>query len=219
VKLRGFRIELGEIEAVLGEHSKVRQAVVLAREDLPGDKQLAAYVALEDGAAATANELRSYLRAKLPEYMVPSTFVFLESLPLTSNGKLDRSALPAPDRNGREPVDAHVGPRTAVEELVAHIWAEVLKLENFGIHDNFFDLGGHSLKATQVISRVRETLRIDLHLRVLFEAPTVAEFASRVEQSFAADAGELAELIRCMAEIDSLSDEETKRRLEKATQA
>ena len=216
VKLRGFRIELGEIEAVLGEHSQVSQSVVLAREDVPGDKQLAAYIVLEPGAAATANELRTFLKAKLPEYMVPSTLVFLEAMPLTPNGKLDRKAFPEPDRSHSGVADNFAAPRTLVEEMIAGIWAEVLKLDKFSIHDNFFDLGGHSLKATQVISRVRETFRMDLPLRVLFEAPTVAELAFRVEQSFA-DAGELEELAREVAEVDSLSDEEIERVLEKRT--
>ena len=149
--------------------------------------------------------------------MVPSVFMFLESLPLTPNGKLDRKALPGPDQSRPELDETFSAPRTRVEELLAGIWAEVLKLEKVGIHDNFFDLGGHSLKATQVISRVRETFRMDLPLRVLFEAPTVAELAFRVEQSFA-DAGELEELARHVAEVDSLSDEEIERELEKQTQ-
>ena len=217
VKLRGFRIELGEIEAVLSEHSQVRQSVVLAREETPGDKQLTAYVVLDHGATARTDELRRFLRAKLPGYMVPSAYVFLESFPLTSNGKLDRKALPAPAAGFPESTDGYAPPRTLVEEMIAGIWADVLKLERLGMHDNFFDLGGHSLKATQVVSRMREVFRRDLPLRTLFEAPTVAELALRVEQSFA-DAGELEEIAHCVVEVDSLSDEETARQLEKETQ-
>ena len=214
VKLRGLRIELGEIEVVLSEHPQVRHSVVLAREDVPGDKQLTAYIVLDEGAVAGADELRRFLKAKLPEYMVPSAYVFLESFPLTSNGKLDRRALPAPNRGSTEAIDGRGAPRTLMEEMIAGIWADVLKLDRFGIHDNFFDLGGHSLKATQVMSRLRQAMRADLSVRVLFEAPTVAEFALRVEQSLA-DTGELEELARHVVELDSLSDEEIERELEK----
>jgi amino acid adenylation domain-containing protein len=216
VKLRGFRIELGEIEAVLGEHSRVRQSLVVAREDLRGDKELVAYVVLEHGATAMDNELRSFLKTKLPEYMVPSAFVFLDAMPLTPNGKLDRKRLPEPDRSNCELASGFVAPRTLVEEMIAEIWADVLKLEKLGIDDNFFDLGGHSLKATQVISRVRQTFRMDLPLRVLFEAPTLAEFASRVQHSIP-DAGELEKLARYVAELDSLPNEETERQFDKQT--
>jgi amino acid adenylation domain-containing protein len=224
VKIRGFRIELGEIEAVLSQHPAVRETVVVAREEvdnpksaiqnLNSDKWLVAYVVSTCDAVVTSDELRAFLKEKLPDYMVPARFVFLDAMPLTSNGKLDRKALPEPDSGNCELVASFVAPRTVVEELIAEIWAEVLKLDKFGMHDNFFDRGGHSLKATQVISRVRETFRIDLPVRVLFEAPTVAEFASRVEQHFT-DPSELEEISRYVAEIDSLPDEEIKRRLEK----
>jgi acyl carrier protein len=149
--------------------------------------------------------------------MVPSAFVFLDDMPLTSNGKLDRNALPSPDQSYRGFEHGFAAPGTPVEEMIAGIWAEVLKLEKIGIHDNFFDLGGHSLKATQVMSRVREALQVDLALRVLFEAPTVAELAARVEQSMPR-AGELEELAQSLAEVESLSDEDLKRQLEKETE-
>jgi acyl carrier protein len=161
--------------------------------------------------------LRTFLKEKLPDYMIPSRFVFLDAMPLTSNGKVDWKALPEPQRGLSEFTARFVAPRTVVEELIAEIWAEVLKLDKFSIHENFFDLGGHSLKATQVISRVRETFRIDLSVRVLFEAPTVAELASRVEQSFT-DAGELEEIGRYVAEVDSLSDDEIERQLKGKTE-
>jgi amino acid adenylation domain-containing protein len=212
IKLRGFRIELGEIEAVLSEHREIVQSVVIAREETPGDKRLVAYVVSRDRATATATELRAYLKEKLPEYMVPSAFVFLDAMPLTPNGKLDRKALPVPGRNYRESEDGFAAPGTPVEEMIAGIWAEVLKLEEVGIHDNFFDLGGHSLKATQVMSRVREALQVDLTVRVLFEGPTVAELAARVEPSLP-QARELDELARSLAEVESLSDEDLERRL------
>ena len=183
VKVRGFRIELGEIEAVLAGHEGVRETVVVAREDEPGEKRLVAYLVAAQETAPTVSELRSLLKGRLPEYMVPSAFVVLDELPLTPNGKVDRRALPAPDHTRPELEEAFVAPRTPVEEVVAGIWAEVLGMEQVGIHDNFFELGGHSLKATQVVSRVREAFQVELPLRSLFESPTVAELALAVTQS------------------------------------
>jgi amino acid adenylation domain-containing protein len=174
VKVRGFRIELGEIEVLLGHHPGVRDCVVLVREDVPGDRRLAAYVVVEGGQAPRAEELRLHLQSRLPEFMIPSAFVFPEALPLTPNGKLDRQALPAPERADGE---GYVPPSDPIEELLAGIWAEVLGLERIGVHDNFFDLGGHSLLATQVASRIRGVFRVDLPLRQLFEAPTIAGLA------------------------------------------
>jgi amino acid adenylation domain-containing protein len=182
VKVRGYRIELGEIEAVLGQHPAIQQAVVLAREDSPGDKRLVAYTVAAAGSAPSANELRSFLQQKLPEFMVPSAFMFLESLPLTPNGKLDRKALPAPDQSRPELDETYSSPRTPVEELLAQIWSDVLKLDKVGIHDHFFELGGHSLLATQLISRIRDTFKIDLPLRSLFEAPTIYGLAQRIQE-------------------------------------
>ena len=187
VKIRGFRIELGEIEAVLDTHASVREAVVLAREDVPGDKRLAAYLVCS-GEAPSVTELRDLVKAKLPEYMVPSAFVFLDALPLTENGKVDRRALPAPEVGGgiaRE----HVAPRGPVEEALAAIFSEVLRLPTVSAHDGFFELGGHSLLATQVIARVRAAFAIDLPLRALFEATTPAELAARVDAALRADRG------------------------------
>jgi acyl carrier protein len=181
VKIRGYRIELGEIAAVLGQHSGLRQAVVVAREDSPGDKRLVAYTIAAPGSAPSANELRSFLQQKLPDYMVPSAFMFLESLPLTPNGKLDRKALPAPDQSRSDLDETFAAPQTSVEKILASIWSDVLKLDKVGIHDNFFHLGGHSLSATQVISRLRDTFTVDLPLRSLFEFPTIAALAERIE--------------------------------------
>jgi len=182
VKLRGFRIELGEIEAVLNQHATVRDAVVMVREDEPGDKRLVAYVvAAQNEAAPTLSELRSFLSEKLPEYMAPSAYVVLDGIPLTPNGKVDRRALPAPDEARSELAGEYVGPRTELEAEVAGIWAEVLKVERVGIDDNFFELGGHSLLVTQVISRLRKSLQVELPLRALFESPTVAALAEGIE--------------------------------------
>ncbi len=177
VKIRGFRIELGEIEAALGQHPAVRQAAVLAREDAPGEKRLVAYVVAE----STADELRRFLKDKLPDHMVPAVFVLLDALPLLSNGKIDRRALPAPDRARPELDKAFVAPRTPTEEMLAEIWAQLLDIERVGIHDNFFDLGGHSLLATQAVSRMREAFEVEIPLRRLFEVPTVAGLAESIE--------------------------------------
>ncbi|MBD2083577.1 non-ribosomal peptide synthetase [Trichocoleus sp. ST-U3] len=181
VKVRGFRIELGEIEAVLSQHSGVQQAVVIAREDNSSDKCLVAYVVLKQEAATTPVQLRSFLKEKLPNYMVPSGFVLLEAIPLTPNGKIDRRALPEPDTARPELESAYIAPRTAIEEVVAGIWTQVLGLEQVGMRDRFFDLGGHSLLATQVISRLREAFQVEIPLRSLFESPTVAGLAERIE--------------------------------------
>jgi amino acid adenylation domain-containing protein len=182
VKIRGFRIEPGEIEVTLAQHPSVRDSVVVAREDSPGDRRLVVYVVSQQRTSLTTQELRSFLKDKLPDYMVPSAFVILDALPLTPNGKIDRKALPAPDQNRSEFEQSYVAPRTPVEELLAEIWAEVLKVERVGIHDNFFDLGGHSLKATQVMSRLRDAIQVDLSLRFLFESPTVEGLARMVEE-------------------------------------
>jgi amino acid adenylation domain-containing protein/non-ribosomal peptide synthase protein (TIGR01720 family) len=181
IKLRGFRIELGEIEAALGQHPEVLHGVVLLREDTPGDKRLVAYVVPQREPGPSAAELRAYLKAKLPEYMVPSAFVFLRELPRTTNDKVDRRLLPPPSEDGAGHGVDFVGPRTPAEELTAGIWADVLKIKRVGVHDNFFELGGHSLSATQAVSRLRSAFQADLPLRALFEAPTVAGLSARVE--------------------------------------
>jgi amino acid adenylation domain-containing protein len=179
VKVRGYRIELGEIEAVLEAHAGISAAVVVVREDRAEEKQLVAYVVGAEGAEPPASsELRGYLQQQLPGYMVPGSFVVLAELPLTANGKIDRRALPAPDKIRSN--EEYVGPRTAEEELVAGIWSSVLNVPKIGMHDNFFELGGHSLLATQVISRMREAFQVELPLRIIFESPTVAGLAHEV---------------------------------------
>jgi non-ribosomal peptide synthetase component F len=181
VKIRGFRIELGEIEAVLGAHAGVQSVLVLAREDQPGDKRLVAYITEHQRANVTTSDLRSYLKKKLPDYMVPSHIVILQQMPLMPNGKVDRRALPAPEpgvTTGHE----YTSPRTRTEELLASIWADVLRLRRVGIHDNFFELGGHSLLAMQVVSRIREVFQAELPLSQLFKHATVASLAEKIEE-------------------------------------
>ncbi|RPH56883.1 amino acid adenylation domain-containing protein, partial [bacterium] len=182
VKLRGFRIELGEIEAVLTRHPSFHECVVLAREDTPGTSFLAAYVTGSPDAPPQPEELRAFLGARLPEYMVPPAFVVLDALPLNPNGKVDRKALPAPERAGGE-AEGRVAPGDLVEELLAGIWAEVLGIERVGVGSNFFELGGQSLLATQVVSRIRGVLGVNLPPRTLFEAPTVTELARAVREA------------------------------------
>jgi amino acid adenylation domain-containing protein len=188
VKIRGFRIELGEIEAVLAQHPAVRESVVVARDDSSGNgattelKRLVAYFVPAQNHASSVGELRDDLKAKLPEYMVPSAFVELEALPLTPNGKIDRKVLPAPDPSSFRPEETYQAPRTQVEEVLARIWEEVLGLEQVGVHDHFFELGGQSLQATRVVSRVHDVLGVELPVLSLFEEPTLSGLADRLEE-------------------------------------
>jgi amino acid adenylation domain-containing protein len=212
VKIRGFRIELGEIESVLRQHAAVREVVVIARGEKPPDQRLLAYV-VSAQPAPTISELNDFLRQKLPAYMVPANFVFLEALPLTSNGKIDRGKLPDPDPSRPEQESSFVAPRTPVEELLAEIWGDVLNLRQVGVHDNFFELGGHSLLLTQVASRIEQTFQLALPLRVLFDAPTIAD------QSVAIAGAQLkeedaAEVARMVEELKQLSPEEVQALLE-----
>jgi amino acid adenylation domain-containing protein len=199
VKIRGFRVELGEIETRLAACDGVREAVVIAREDIPGDKRLVAYVVFHEGAEVEPGVLRAQLSVALPEYMMPGAFVSLPALPLTPNGKVDRRALPAPDSSSlvTRPYEA---PRNTLEKVLSGIWSELLGVNTVGIHDNFFELGGHSLLATQVVSRIRETFQMELPLRVLFETPTVAGLADAMRSMCDADALEqTAEIIQQVA--------------------
>lgn len=210
VKIRGFRIELGEIESVLCGHGDVSQAIVMAREDEPGHKQLVAYVvppekslsSLDKETVLTSSnkeefatlsgeslpsfteDLRNYLALSLPDYMIPAFFVFIDKVPLTPNGKIDRKALPAPDLSLRQVEQEYVAPQTALQHQLCEIWAEVLRVEKIGIHDNFFKLGGHSLLATQVVSKINRATTINFSLINLFENPTVNEISQMVELNY-----------------------------------
>ena len=191
VKLRGFRIELGEIEAVLNQHAAVQRAVVLAREDEPGEKRLVAYFVTDNSVDAPPDSQQFYifLKEKLPEYMVPAFFVPLEKFPLTPSGKIDRKKLPRPDESQLKTGRAYVAPRTPDEEVLAGIMADVLGLKQVGIDDNFFELGGHSLLGIKLQSRIRNTYQIELPLVKIFESPTVAQLAQLIEITRLAEQG------------------------------
>jgi amino acid adenylation domain-containing protein len=184
VKLRGFRIELGEIEALLCQHPTIAQATAMIREDLPGDRRLVAYIVSKSPAATPpTSELRQFLQQKLPDYFLPSAMVVLPALPLTPNGKIDLKALPIPDADNFQLQTSFVAPTTSTEISLAEIWSQVLRIDKIGTGDDFFELGGHSLLATQVISRVRQAFEIDIPLQSLFEQPTIAGLASRIDTS------------------------------------
>lgn len=210
VKIRGYRVELAEVEAVLREHDKVREAVVVASESEPGEKRLVAYLVAATEEALNTDKLRSFLREKLPEYMVPQAFVLLRALPLTRNGKVDRQALPAPDQE-RSEERVFVAPRNPTEEALTCIWIEVLGLKRVGVNDNFFELGGHSLLVTQVVSRLRNSFQVALPLRSLFESPTIAGLAVAIERCRVEK--EHAEMAYMLAELEGLSEEEAQRLL------
>lgn len=200
VKVRGFRIELGEIEAVLSQHESVRAAVVAAREERPGEQRLVAYVVGNENPLPTASEWRAFLIQRLPEYMIPSVFVNLESLPLLPNGKVNRRALPAPDSSRPELRRAFVPPEDPMQAKLVELWKDVLKLDQVGIHDDFFELGGDSILATRLVSRVRRHFDVELPLRELFWRPTVFELCSVIDDLL-------------VAELENLSDEEAEQLL------
>ncbi|BCL83203.1 non-ribosomal peptide synthetase [Ktedonobacteria bacterium brp13] len=182
VKLRGFRIELGEIEAVLDKHPDIRESVVVFQDENVSEKRLVAYVVASHETTPSVQEVRRYVRARLPEYMVPSHVIMLETLPLTSNGKVDRKALPVPVVSANHEFGEQEHARTPVEELLLDLWSKVLGSTHVGINENFFELGGHSLLVTQLIARMRAMLGVEVPVRAMFEAPTVAGIAQRVEQ-------------------------------------
>ena len=202
VKVRGFRIELADIEAALNQHEAVRETVVTVHQDTTEDKRLVAYIVADDEAhAPNVTQLRAYLKDRLPEYMIPSAFLFLLQLPLTPNGKIDRRALPAPDAFRPDLETAFVAPESFIEQRLAAIFLQVLGLKQVGIHDNFFELGGDSLLAAQLVSRARRAFDIELPLRELFWRPTIAELSLLIEEAF-------------IAHLEEVSEEEAERMLE-----
>jgi amino acid adenylation domain-containing protein len=217
VKIRGFRVEPGEVEAALTNHSDVRDAVAVARADHSGTKHLAGYVVLRPGSTVTNLQLRAFLATQLPSFMVPSHIVVLEKLPLSSNGKVDRRALPAPENLPSTPGDATTAPRNATEVLLVEIWREILQCDQIGVYDNFFHLGGHSLLATQIISRVAKALGVELPVRLVFETPTIAAMAQAVDAAqqqpqtrptITARPSPASRTQRVLDRIDDLSDSE-----------
>ena len=202
VKIRGVRIELGEIETVLKTDQAIKQAVVVARDESGGGKQLVAYLVVDRPLAI--NELRMLLRRKLPDYMVPAAFVLLEALPLNTSGKVDRLALPPPSQNQSTTEEDFVAPRTPVEDVLASIWADTLAVEHVSINDDFFSLGGHSLLVARIVARVREALQVELPMRTLFEASTVAALAAEVEKLRQTTRGLTAHPLARVARKDSL---------------
>jgi acyl-coenzyme A synthetase/AMP-(fatty) acid ligase/acyl carrier protein len=181
VKIRGFRVEVGEVEVALSQHPAIGEVVVVPGEETRGDRYLIAYLATIEDSAPSISEIRGFLQQKLPEYMIPSAYVFLEALPRTANGKVDYRVLPMPELE-RDRLEAeYVAPRTPTEKQLAKIWQEVLGLEQVGIQDDFFELGGHSLLATQVISWARDHFEMEIPLLRLFETPTIAGLAELIE--------------------------------------
>ena len=219
VKIRGFRIELGEIESVLHEHSRVCRAVARAQEIRVNDVRLIAYVVLETGQQLTGFDLRQFLMKKIPAYMVPSHFVFLETLPLTQNGKIDRQALPPCDSSQFFVEETSLAPEGAIEEVLASIWREVFRVGHIGKHDNFFELGGHSLLMTQVVARIRKNFDVELGLREFFQCPTVAGQAHAIkrllnESGNGHDEESNKDLMHLLDQIDHLSEDELRTLLE-----
>ena len=191
VKLRGYRIELGEIETVLSRHPEVEQAVVIIREDQPGDKRLVAYVVPAeaeptDEATQLSSNLRRLLAAKLPEYMMPSAFVMLAALPLTPNRKVDRRALPKPDESRRDLESTYLAPRDNLERQLANIWEKILDVKTVGVEDSFFELGGHSLLAVRLFAQIENRFGKRLPLAALFQAPTIEQLANVLRETAAA---------------------------------
>jgi amino acid adenylation domain-containing protein len=206
VKIRGHRVELAEIEMALLDRGDIKEAVVVAREDHPGAQRLVAYLVPVSHPAPTVSDLRCLLQGKLPDYMIPAAFVMLDALPLTLTGKVDRHALPAPGRTRPSLTSPFVMPRTPTEDRLAQIWTEVLSLEQVGIHDNFLELGGHSLLAMQVASRVHDTFHVEVPLKSLFEAATVADMAEVIAEHQMQTVGDAA-LASLLAEVEQVVDD------------
>jgi amino acid adenylation domain-containing protein len=211
IKIRGYRVAPTEIEAVLLDHPLVKDIGVAAWNHNSEDKDLVAYVVPFEHSAPTSADLREFLRGRLPDYMIPSAIVFLNSLPST-NGKLDRTALPKPDAIRSELSTSYAPPQTEIEERLTRIWSEVLGIDSVGIHDNFFDLGGHSLDATQIMSRVIQTFQLELPIKALFDSPTVADMAVVITQNRVKKASQ-EDLARLLSEVEALSDEEAQKLL------
>ena len=212
VKIRSFRVDVTEVETALEQHNEIRNVVVMGKNDQIGNTRLVAYVVPRNRPAPNFATLKTFLRDKLPEYMVPTEFVFLDELPLMSTGKINRRALPEPLHRGSNRLIPVVAPRTLIEKRLAEIWAEVLSVPELSVQDNFFDLGGHSLVASQLISRVIQKFHLELPIKALFDAPTVAEMALIITQNQAKLATD-AEVARMLCEVEAMTEEEAQKLL------
>jgi amino acid adenylation domain-containing protein len=215
VKIRGYRVELEEIEMTLLEFPGIKEVVVTALNNNSGDERLVAYVVPQTAPGPNVSQMRRFLEARLPDYMIPSTFLFLEALPLTDTLKVDRKALPKPNGLRPEISAPYTAARNSTEEALVKIWAEMLNLDQVGVHDNFFDLGGHSLTATRVISRVVKTFPLDLPVKALFDSPTVAEMAEIIARH-QDNKSSNTDLQKILNELESLSDEEAQLHFDKS---
>lgn len=216
VKIRGYGVEVAEVEKALRAHEAVRDAVVVGRHNKSAETQLVAYFTVAQQRAPSASDLREFLSSSLPAYMIPSVFVRLDTLPLTPQGKIARRALPDPEQTRPELSIAYVAPHSDMELQLARIWSSVLSLDRVGIHDNFFDLGGHSLAATRVISRVVQAFQLELPVRSLFDAPTIAEMAVIIHQIRSERASD-AELAQMLRDVETITEEEAQRHEVKLT--
>jgi len=212
VKIRSFRVDIGEVEAVLAVHPQVKEVTVIAMKDQGDDTKLVAYFVANTQPPPTTTSLGNFLKEKLPDYMIPASFVALDKLPLLSTGKVDRRALPKPGNKRPDLNTPFVAPRTPIEDEVSKLWANILSLDHVGIHDNFFDLGGHSLVATRLISKVVEQFKLTIPLQSLFQSPTVAEMTTVIIEYQGKQLSE-SELQIVLAEVESLTDEEALRLL------
>jgi acyl carrier protein len=198
-------VELGEIETSLNQYWAIVESVVVARKNASGDTRLIAYIVPEEGVEPTSSEMWAFLQEKLPSYMLPSAFVTIKELPLTPNGKVDRRALPLPEQLGDEVRANFIAPRTVMEEAVAEIWRQTLGITKVGVESNFFDLGGHSLLAMRVMSQIRESCGIELPLRLMFESPTIAALARKLEE---AQPTEFGRILSMLENMENISEEE-----------
>lgn len=216
VKIRGNRVELAEAEAALLEHPEIKEGVIVAKEDQLHNLCLVAYVTSNTKPAPSTGMVRDFLKEKVPEYMIPSAIVWLDALPRTPSGKIDRNTLPAPEQGISERQDSLVPPSNPTEQTLVQIWADTLKLDHVGINDNFFDLGGHSLNASQIVSRVFQHFRVQIPIQALYESPTVAEMAAVIKEH-KGDNLTVKELEQILTEVESLSEDEVQKRVSESS--
>jgi len=212
VKIRGYGVEIGEVEQALRDHSEIQDTVVVAKETESGETRLVAYLTSPVQPRPDIGQIRTMLKTKLPDYMIPSSFVLLDALPLTANGKLDRRALPDPGNTRPDLNNPYAPPSTTTEAQLVSIWSEVLSVDQIGVHDSFFDLGGHSLAAFRVVSRVIQTFALELSVKALFDAPTVAEMAVIIVQNQARRASD-EDLAQMLREVEAMTEDEARKQL------